>query len=49
MRMNDYPLAVTWYDRAAPTLSTDEAFVLKYAEARWRAGHADTARRCSTS
>jgi tetratricopeptide (TPR) repeat protein len=44
LRMNDYPLAVTWYDRAASTFSTDEAFVLKYAEARWRAGHTDAAR-----
>ena len=44
LRMHDFPLAATWYERAAPALSGDEGFVLKYAEARWRAGQPDAAR-----
>ena len=44
LRMNDFPLAATWYERAAPSLSADEGFVLKHAEARWRAGQPDAAR-----
>ena len=44
LRMNDFPLAATLYERAAPTLSGDEGFVLKYAEARWRAGQTSAAR-----
>ena len=44
MRVDDYPRAAAWYDRAAPLLSVDEAIVVKQAEARWRAGQTDTAR-----
>ncbi len=44
MRIDDFALAATWYERAAPSLSGDEAFVLKLAGARWRAGQADVAR-----
>ncbi len=44
MRMDDYPRAAAWYDRAAPLLPADEAIVIKLAEARWRAGQPDVAR-----
>jgi len=44
MRLDDYTRAASWYERAAPTLWADEGFVVKVAEARWRAGQADTAR-----
>jgi len=44
MRINDFALATTWYERAAPVLSGDDAFVVKFAEARWRAGQGYLAR-----
>jgi tetratricopeptide (TPR) repeat protein len=44
MRLADFPMAVSYYERAAPTLSSDAAFVLRFAEARWRAGQVDAAR-----
>ena len=30
MRIEDFPLAVTWYERAAPALPGDEGFVIKH-------------------
>jgi tetratricopeptide (TPR) repeat protein len=44
MRIGDALSAATWYERAAPVLSFDAAFVIRYAEARWRAGQIDQAR-----
>jgi predicted Zn-dependent protease len=44
MRVEDYPAAVTWYERALPTLAADEAFIVKLADARLRTGHTDAAR-----
>jgi len=44
MRIDDYARAATWYERAAPALSADEALVVKLAEARWRVGQAEAAR-----
>jgi tetratricopeptide (TPR) repeat protein len=38
MRAEDPSTAVVWYERAAPAFSSDESFVVRYAEARWRAG-----------
>ncbi len=43
MRLNDFPAAVTSYERAAPTSSSDPTFVIKLATARWRAGDVATA------
>jgi tetratricopeptide (TPR) repeat protein len=43
MRIQDFPLAVTYYERAAPVQSFDSSFVVKYAEARWRAGQPQAA------
>ena len=43
MRVEDFPVAATYYERAAPQLSGDEAFLVKLADARWRAGQADAA------
>jgi tetratricopeptide (TPR) repeat protein len=44
MRVADFPTAATYYERASPTLGADPAFVVRFAEARWRAGNADAAR-----
>lgn len=44
MRLDDAPLAATWYERAAPALSTDASFIVKLAEARWRNGQGDLAK-----
>jgi tetratricopeptide (TPR) repeat protein len=44
MKIADFPLAAVWYDRASPSLSSDPAFVVKFAEAKWRNGQADAAR-----
>ena len=38
MRVEDFPLAATWYERAAPSLAGDESVLVKLADARWRAG-----------
>jgi len=44
MRLADFPLAVSYYERAAPVLASDAGFVLRFAEARWRAGQDAAAR-----
>ena len=44
MRIDDFLFAATWYERALSALPADEGFVVKLAEARWRAGQADAAR-----
>jgi tetratricopeptide (TPR) repeat protein len=44
MRLDDAPLAATWYERAAPALSSDASFIVKLAEARWRNGQSDLAK-----
>jgi tetratricopeptide (TPR) repeat protein len=44
MRLGDAPLAAVWYERAAPTLSTDASFIVRLAEARWRTGQAELAK-----
>jgi tetratricopeptide (TPR) repeat protein len=44
MKLNDFPMAVSYYERAAPHHGADDAFVVKLAEARWRAGNPDAAR-----
>jgi tetratricopeptide (TPR) repeat protein len=44
MRVEDFPLAATWYERAAPALASDEGVLVKLANARWRAGQSDVAR-----
>jgi tetratricopeptide (TPR) repeat protein len=44
MRIDDFPLAASWYERALPTLPGDDAIALRLAEARWRAGRVDAAR-----
>jgi tetratricopeptide (TPR) repeat protein len=43
MRLNDYPQAVTWYERAADANAGDAAFIVRFAEARWRAGNPEAA------
>ncbi len=43
-RMQDFPTAVTYYERAAPALAHDQAFAIRYATARWRTGQIDAAR-----
>jgi tetratricopeptide (TPR) repeat protein len=44
MRVEDFPTAISWYERAMPTLSGDEALVVKLADARARSGDVDVAR-----
>jgi tetratricopeptide (TPR) repeat protein len=44
MRTEDFPAAVTSYERAAPAYSSDPNFVIKLAAARWRAGDPATAK-----
>jgi tetratricopeptide (TPR) repeat protein len=44
MRVADFPLAVSYYERAAPVLAFDAGFIVKFAEARWRAGQDAAAR-----
>ncbi len=44
MRVEDFPVAATYYERAAPQLSGDETFLVKLADARWRAGQPDAAK-----
>ncbi len=44
MRIDDYPLALSYYERAAPLLSSDPAFAVRFAEARWRNGQTEVAR-----
>jgi tetratricopeptide (TPR) repeat protein len=44
MRVSDYPLAASYYERAVPALGSDPDFMLKFAEARWRAGQAGAAK-----
>ena len=44
MKLDDFPMAVRYYERAAPHFGADDAFVVKLAEARWRAGNPDAAR-----
>ena len=44
MRVKDYPFAATWYERAAPGFSGDPIFLVRQAEARWRAGQPAAAR-----
>ncbi len=44
MRIDDFPLAATWYERAAPSLAADENVLVKLANARWRAGQPEAAR-----
>jgi tetratricopeptide (TPR) repeat protein len=43
-RVQDFPTAVTYYERAAPAFASDNAFAVRYATARWRAGQNDAAR-----
>jgi tetratricopeptide (TPR) repeat protein len=38
MQIGDYPLALAYYERAAPSMAADADFMLKLAEAKWRAG-----------
>ena len=38
MQIGDYPLALASYERAAPSMAADGDFMLKLAEAKWRAG-----------
>ena len=44
IRVEDFPTAVSWYERALPTLSADESLVVKLADARARNGDLDVAR-----
>ena len=44
MRIADYPVALSYYERAAPLLNTDVDFGVKLAEARWRAGDVEAGR-----
>jgi tetratricopeptide (TPR) repeat protein len=44
MRVGDYPLAASYFERAAPTFGGDPDFVIKFAEARWRAGQSEAAK-----
>jgi tetratricopeptide (TPR) repeat protein len=44
MRVDDFPAAVTWYERALPTLAADDAFIVKLADARLRTGQVEAAR-----
>jgi len=44
MRLEDFPVAVIWYDRAAPALAGDDTLLIKTAEARWRVGQVAEAR-----
>jgi len=44
MQLSDYPLALAYYERAAPSMTADADFTLKLAEARWRAGDVVAAR-----
>lgn len=43
-RLEDFPTAVTFYERAAPAFATDHSFAVRYATARWRTGQVDVAR-----
>jgi tetratricopeptide (TPR) repeat protein len=42
-RLADYIVALPYYERAAPILGSDPDFIVKLAEARWRAGQNDAA------
>jgi len=44
MQIDDYPLALAYYERAAPSLAADLDFTVKLAEAKWRAGDLAAAR-----
>ena len=44
MQLSDYPLALSYYERAAPSMTNDTEFTLKLAEARWRGGDVVAAR-----
>lgn len=44
MRVEDFPSAVGWYERAAPALAADETFIVKLADARSRTGQAESAK-----
>jgi tetratricopeptide (TPR) repeat protein len=44
VRLGDFPAAVTHYERAAPQYAGDPDFLVRFAEARWRAGQPDAAR-----
>ena len=44
MQLSDYPLALAYYERAAPSMTADTDFTLKLAEAKWRTGDVGTAR-----
>jgi tetratricopeptide (TPR) repeat protein len=44
MRLQDSATAITWYERAAPVLSSDSDFVVQLATAKWRAGQLDAAK-----
>jgi tetratricopeptide (TPR) repeat protein len=44
MRVEDFPSAVDWYERAAPTVGGDEGFVVKLADARSRTGQVEPAK-----
>jgi tetratricopeptide (TPR) repeat protein len=43
-RVDDFPTAVTWYERAAPAFASDSAFAIRFATARWHTGQVDAAR-----
>jgi tetratricopeptide (TPR) repeat protein len=43
-RVQDFPTAAIYYERAAPAFASDHAFALRYATARWRAGQIEAAR-----
>jgi tetratricopeptide (TPR) repeat protein len=44
MRVEDFSTAVSWYERAMPTLNADESLIVKLADARARAGNASAAK-----
>ena len=43
-RVEDFPTAIAWYERAAPAFTSDSAFAMRFATARWRVGQVDVAR-----
>lgn len=43
-RVEDFPTAVTWYERAAPAFASDSAFAVRFATARLSMGQIDAAR-----
>jgi tetratricopeptide (TPR) repeat protein len=44
MQIGDFPLALAYYERAAPSMAADTDFTVKLAEARWRGGDIVAAR-----